>query len=88
MPAREFRRQIPAVDALLRRPALAPLWERLGPAGARAVIGEVLAELRRAPSAEKIAGLDAAIATAAVRRLRPALEPVINATGVVLQGTD
>ncbi|MGH9481391.1 MAG: L-seryl-tRNA(Sec) selenium transferase [Terriglobales bacterium] len=84
MPGRDLRRRIPAVDALLRRPGLVPLWARLGPDGARRVIAEVLEDLRRAPTEAKLAGLDGALYTAAARRLEPALRPVINATGVVL----
>jgi L-seryl-tRNA(Ser) seleniumtransferase len=72
------------VDALLRRPGLAPLWRDLGPQGARRVIAECLATLRASPTAEGIAALDGALRAAAARRLAPSLRPVINATGVIL----
>ncbi|HUX68689.1 MAG TPA: L-seryl-tRNA(Sec) selenium transferase [Terriglobales bacterium] len=84
MSARDLLRQLPAVDELLRRPALAPLWRELGPAGARHVIAAVLAELRADPTPAKLAALDASLAAAAHRRLQPSLRPVINATGVIL----
>jgi len=84
MPAHDLLRQLPAVDDLLRRPALLPLWRQLGPAGARRVIAAVLAELRAAPTPEKLAALEATLAAAAHRRREPSLRPVINATGVIL----
>ncbi|MGN6593077.1 MAG: L-seryl-tRNA(Sec) selenium transferase [Terriglobales bacterium] len=77
-------RQLPSVDSLLRRPELAPLWEKLGPAGARQVISACLAALRQAPTATHLATLDDELRAAADRRLAPSLRPVINATGVIL----
>ena len=82
--AGEWRRRIPGVDELLRRPALAPLWAELGPARARAVIQQVLAALRAAPAEDGLAQLDAALHAAARPRLAPSQRPVINATGVIL----
>src|SRR6185312_3792144 len=77
-------RQVPSVDALLRRAEWAPLWRELGPQGARRVIGECLAALRAAPTVEGLENLGAALHAAAARRLQPSLRAVINATGVVL----
>lgn len=80
----ERRRQIPSVDALLRRPSLADLWQELGPAGSRGVIRQVLDELRAAPSMADLGSLEPKLRAAGERRLRPSLRPVINATGIVL----
>lgn len=80
----ERRRQIPSVDALLRRPSLADLWQKLGPAGSRRVIAEVTSELRSLPSAAGLQAIESELRTAARRRLQPSLRPVINATGIVL----
>jgi L-seryl-tRNA(Ser) seleniumtransferase len=77
-------RQLPSVDALLRRPALAPVWKKLGPAGSRQVIAACLAALRQAPDAARLAALEDELRAAAARRLTPSLQPVINATGVIL----
>ncbi|MGH9417749.1 MAG: L-seryl-tRNA(Sec) selenium transferase [Terriglobales bacterium] len=83
-PPPAWLRQIPSVDALLRRPALAELWRELGPAGARRVIAGVLAEVRAAPFPDRLAALEPALRAAAARRLAPSLRPVLNATGVLL----
>lgn len=81
---RELLRQIPAVDELLRRPGLAPLWSEIGPAAARRVIAAELDALRRAPSPAAVAALEPRLVEAARRYRQASLRPVINATGVVL----
>lgn len=80
---------LPAVDELLRAPELAALWTELGPAGARAVIREVLEarreRWRRGSAAEaREASLEADLRARAAARMAWSLQPVINATGTVL----
>ena len=70
------------MDELLRRSSLAPLWSELGPAGARRVIQEVLAEFRAASGPPDV--IESALRAAAARRLAPSQRAVINATGVIL----
>ncbi|MGH9506184.1 MAG: L-seryl-tRNA(Sec) selenium transferase [Terriglobales bacterium] len=79
--------RLPSVDELLRAPRLAPLWEELGPAWARAVIRETLEARRRRWREEDAAGagdLDAELRAGAAARLAWSLRPAINATGIIL----
>lgn len=72
------RRELPSVDAALRRPLVAELLESHGRG---AVVGALRAELDQRRSAGLGArDLDRAVA----ERLRPSLRRVINATGVIL----
>ena len=87
-------RALPAVDELLQRPSLAPLWRALGPRQARQVIRETLEPLRARCAASpgraaeilraELAQLEPALAAGARARLAPSLRTLINATGVVL----
>ncbi|TAN22062.1 MAG: L-seryl-tRNA(Sec) selenium transferase [Acidobacteria bacterium] len=77
-------RQIPSVDELLRRPALADTWAALGPSGSRRVIADCLKAVRAKPSDVALANLENDLRAAAQHRLQPSLRRVINATGVVL----
>lgn len=77
-------RQIPSVDALLRRADLAPLWSRLGASGARQVIRACLSAARDDPASATLARLERDLRATAERRLQPSLRRVINATGVIL----
>jgi len=92
-------RDLPSVDELLSRPALASLSDSAGRGlvtqAARAVLAEIRAQLKGAPQAGTAAAIDAAIAfdSAALETriaaevaawLAPSLRPVINATGVIL----
>jgi len=70
------------VDDLLRRPSLAGAWAATGPVLARRVIAAVLAEARQQPLAA--ADLETRLLAAARGATAPSLQPVINATGVLL----
>jgi len=77
------RRGLPSVPKLLALPALAPLLQRLPH---QVVLGAIRGTLE-AVRAGRIAPPDdwaAAVADLAARQIRPSLQPVINATGVVL----
>lgn len=89
--AASARRAIPALDQLLRRPALAALIERHGRAlateAARAELASLRAELARAGASGT--GFDeeafaARLAARLERETAPSLRPVFNLTGTVL----
>jgi L-seryl-tRNA(Ser) seleniumtransferase len=84
---------IPSIDELLRRPAVRALETRYGNAATVAALRGAAADVRRAITAgEEVVGEAAAVVSriegAASTRLgemfRPSLEPVINATGVII----
>jgi L-seryl-tRNA(Ser) seleniumtransferase len=87
-------RKIPSVDELLGRPLLADLSRRAGRAlvlsVTRAVLAAVRAELAEVAAPETFAeaasteALERRIVREVERWLSPSLQPVINATGVVL----
>ena len=78
------RRQLPAVDALLEGPSVAPLLA-VHPRGlvVRAV-RETVDAARANGGTPPAEGWDAAVRAAVARLAAPSLTPVINATGVVL----
>ncbi len=90
----DLYRLLPSVDDLLRAPELAPLLERDGQPAMTEAIRTVLEQLREEISSEHLASAEsvelavAGLADAIARQLRAAmafsLQPVINATGVVL----
>ena len=94
MAMQERMRRIPAVDALLARPAQHQLLTRLPRDLVVAAVRGVLADLRPALLAavdDATAAalleddrLDRRVAAAIDRRLTPSLRPVLNATGVVI----
>ena len=91
-------RQIPSVDELLARPALAALREKVGHELVRDAARDVLAALRTElgavtaahakrsarPSSIEIEAVERRVACEVEAWLRPSLGPVINATGVIL----
>jgi L-seryl-tRNA(Ser) seleniumtransferase len=78
------RRRLPAVDALLEGPGVAPLLAVYPRGLVVRAVRETLDAARAGGGASPAEGWDAAI-QATVRRLAaPSLAPVINATGVVL----
>jgi L-seryl-tRNA(Ser) seleniumtransferase len=86
-------RRLPAVDEVLRNPAVAPMAERDGRAAtldaARAVLDRLRAEIAVGrldePQVElAVAGLAQAVERELRRSLQPSLRRVINATGVIL----
>jgi L-seryl-tRNA(Ser) seleniumtransferase len=94
----ELLRQIPSIDELLLQPRLAALATRVDRALLVEVARNVLAELRSRiadkakfagsgelmPLASDSAALEEHISSLVERLLAPSLQPVINATGVVL----
>ena len=88
----EQLRRIPSVDELLSRPRLAAFAKRINRDLLVALLRDVLAELRAqitGPPSVTVASLDVSsieelIAAEADRILHPSLQPVINATGVIL----
>jgi L-seryl-tRNA(Ser) seleniumtransferase len=88
----EQLRRIPSVDELLSRPRLAAFAQRINRDLLVALLRDVLAELRAqitGPQSVTVASLDVGsieelIAAEADRILHPSLQPVINATGVIL----
>lgn len=89
----ELFRELPSVDEVLRAPDLAPLLEAHGPTAvtdaARAVLGRLREEiasglLDRAALQLALSGLRDPLESNLRRALRPSLQPVINATGVIL----
>ena len=88
----ELLRQIPSVDELLSQPRLAALAARMDRSLVVEVARAVLADLRSriagetnsAALAMDAAALDACIAEQVERILARSLQPVINATGVIL----
>ena len=91
-----YLRELPAVDRLLKEPALGELLERLPRRLVLAAVQETLQGYRQKISAEReggrfMAGLDLSTAVLAQEaamlaqnRALPRLRPVINATGIVL----
>jgi L-seryl-tRNA(Ser) seleniumtransferase len=88
----EQLRRIPSVDELLSRPRLAAFANRINRDLLVALLRDVLAELRAqitGPQSAVVTALDVnsieeLIAAEADRILHPSLQPVINATGVIL----
>ncbi len=88
----EQLRRIPSVDELLSRPRLAAFANRINRDLLVALLRDVLAELRAkiaGPHSVTVTALDVSsieelIAAKADRILHPFLQPVINATGVIL----
>ena len=92
----ELLRRIPSVDELLLRPRLAAYAKRMDRDQLVALLRDVLSALRAkiaAPQSLSLAGtvtaidfdsLEELIAVEADRVLQPSLQPVINATGVIL----
>ena len=85
--ATEFRK-LPAVDALLRQPALVLLGAQYGPEQTTAAVRTALAAARsqissgeRAPALEQLLAI---IAEQLDETVRATLRPVINATGVIV----
>ena len=86
-------RAIPAVEELLNRPALAALGERVGrkflAARVRQVLAQIRLEIREPKGGASNVGLqesavEARIVMAVERAAAYSLQPVINATGVIL----
>ncbi|MDP9339467.1 MAG: L-seryl-tRNA(Sec) selenium transferase, partial [Acidobacteriota bacterium] len=88
----EQLRRIPSVDELLNRPRLAALGQHLDRDLLVALVRDVLARVRgqiTAPQSGEIIDVDVtsveeSICAEAERILLPSLQPVINATGVIL----
>jgi len=81
-------RKLPAVDALLRQPALALLGAHYGQAQLTLAIRTGLAQardqIRAGALAPPLAELTTTIATQVTADEQPSLRPVINATGVIV----
>lgn len=86
----EQLRRLPAVDRLLRRPALASLLQscprQVVTGAARAVLGELRRELAsgRRQEAPPLATIEAMVEGRVRQLVQPGLRRVINATGIVL----
>jgi L-seryl-tRNA(Ser) seleniumtransferase len=80
------RRALPSVAALLESEAIRPLLDSAPRTLVTAAIRDAIELARRDPDASPASPGDwgRAVASALVRRERPSLRPVINATGVVL----
>jgi L-seryl-tRNA(Ser) seleniumtransferase len=78
------RRKLPAVDALLEGPGLAPLLAAHPRGLVVRAVRETVDAARANGGTPPPEGWDAAIGAAVARRAAPSLAPVINATGVVL----
>ena len=80
------RRALPSVAALLESDAIRPLLDHKPRMRVTAAIRDAIDLARRDPDASPASAGDwgRAVADALVRRERPSLRPVINATGVVL----
>jgi len=78
------RRKLPAVDALLEGPGLAPLLAAHPRGLVVRAVRETVDAARANGGTPPAEGWDAAIGAAVARRAAPSLAPVINATGVVL----
>ncbi|MBI3933978.1 MAG: L-seryl-tRNA(Sec) selenium transferase [Acidobacteria bacterium] len=86
-------RAIPAVEELLKRPALAALGERVGRKFLAARVREVLAQIRHeiregtgaaAKTVIELSAIEVRIGKAVEGATSYSLQPVINATGVIL----
>ena len=78
------RRRLPAVEALLEGPGVAPLLAAHPRALVVRAVRETVDAARASGGAAPAEGWDAAVRTAVARLAAPSLAPVINATGVVL----
>ena len=78
------RRKLPAVDALLEGPGLAPLLASHPRGLVVRAVRETVDAARANGGTPPAEGWEAAIGAAVARRAAPSLAPVINATGVVL----
>jgi len=78
------RRKLPAVDALLEGPGLAPLLAAHPRELVVRAVRETVDAARANGGTPPPEGWDSAIGAAVARRAAPSLTPVINATGVVL----
>ncbi len=78
------RRRLPAVEALLEGPGVAPLLAAHPRALVVRAVRETVDAARASGGAAPVEGWDAAVQTAVARLAAPSLAPVINATGVVL----
>jgi len=78
----DSRRALPSVDRLLRDPEIAGLMERAPRNVVAAAVREAVDEARRAGTGPSHWPSD--VADRVQRRLTPSLQPVFNATGVVL----
>src|SRR4029079_13361095 len=89
----ELYRELPSVDELVHSPALAELINQEGPAAVVDACRAVVSRLRQEIGAGHLSAHDLQLALADVhvairqelsRALRHSLQPVINATGVIL----
>jgi L-seryl-tRNA(Ser) seleniumtransferase len=87
----DLRRQVPAVERVLQRPAVQELAGRHGRGALLRCVRALVEELRERAAAGDEAGLRAALERLddelggrLARAARPSLRPVINATGVVV----
>ena len=78
------RRRLPAVDALLAEPGVAPLLAEHPRALVVKAVREAVDAARANGGTAPAEGWDAAVRAAVARLAVPSLAPVINATGVVL----
>jgi L-seryl-tRNA(Ser) seleniumtransferase len=78
------RRRLPAVDALLEDPGIAPLLAAHPRALVVRAVRETVDAARASGGAAPAEGWHAAVRMAVARLAAPSLAPVINATGVVL----
>ncbi len=78
------RRKLPAVDALLAEPEIAPLFARHPRALVVRAVRDAVEAARGDGGAAPPGGWATAVAAAAARLAAPSLTPVVNATGVVL----
>jgi L-seryl-tRNA(Ser) seleniumtransferase len=78
------RRRLPAVDALLAEPGVAPLLAEHPRALVVKAVREAVDRARASGGTEPAEGWDVAVRAAVARLAVPSLTPVINATGVVL----
>ncbi len=78
------RRKLPAVDALLAEPEIAPLFATHPRALVVRAVRDAVEAARTVGGAAPPGGWAPAVAAAAARLAAPSLTPVVNATGVVL----
>jgi L-seryl-tRNA(Ser) seleniumtransferase len=85
------QRTIPSIDELRRRPAAVALEARFGARATLHALRDAASRIRHAdetapggPSVSTTARIEAMAAEHLARTFRPSLEPVINATGVVI----
>ena len=88
-------RQMPSVDELLQLPTVAKLCSEIDRGFVVDITRQVLSQLRREIAAGEVsaehtispAALEARIVQAVQQELAPSLQPVINASGVILHTT-